>query len=205
MTPRIQLKGLLASLLMLGGMGSGYAADSIGPVIPAPVQGEQCVAPTSEMRRNHMNYLMDHRDKTMHKGIRTEKYSLKECLQCHVPAKGDDNTAERSSEGHFCKNCHEYAGVKIDCFECHATRPQKSGLFHPIVTPGMSKVKDAHQSDSAEMLNQAAAQMAETEEGTVDDMQEAPSSMDDVADENGEANGVDTQASAEETQAGAEE
>lgn len=93
--------------------------SAIGPEIPNPVKGEQCVEPTDVMRRNHMDYLKHQRDETMRRGIRTTKYSLKECLDCHVPATYTDG----SDEGHFCMNCHKYTGVSTDCFQCHNTKP----------------------------------------------------------------------------------
>ncbi len=69
------------------------------------------------MRRNHMKLLMHQRGETVHRGIRTKKYSLKNCLTCHAPEKP---TADQSTPQHFCQSCHAYAGVRIDCFECHA-------------------------------------------------------------------------------------
>lgn len=132
------------------------AAGDIGPDVPPAVKGEQCVEPTPEMRRNHMSYLLQHRDRTMHEGIRTKKYSLMECLECHVPAEGESREARQDEEGHFCKNCHVYAGVNIDCFECHVTKPKQTAMFHPIVTPGMKAAKDAHGQPSTELLNQMA-------------------------------------------------
>ncbi len=26
----------------------------------------------------------------------------------------------------FCQSCHSYASVKIDCFECHASKPERA-------------------------------------------------------------------------------
>ena len=49
-----------------------------------------------------------------------------------------------------------FAGVTIDCFQCHAEKPEKTPLFHPIVTPGMEKVKDVHQAESGTLLNRLA-------------------------------------------------
>ncbi len=88
-----------------------------------------CVEPTDEMRANHMEYILDQRDATMHEGIRTKQYSLVECINCHV---SDAPDAPRiDSEKHFCNSCHTYASVSIDCFQCHADRPVKaSGYQH---------------------------------------------------------------------------
>jgi hypothetical protein len=34
---------------------------------------------------------------------------------------------------HFCQSCHNYAAVKIDCFECHSSKPAGNAAMHPIV------------------------------------------------------------------------
>lgn len=92
------------------------------PHVPEPENGTtECVQPEDEMKKNHMTYIMHQRDKTMHQGIRTKTYSLKECINCHVP----ENTSVRfGNSKHFCSSCHNFAGVTIDCFQCHADRPQ---------------------------------------------------------------------------------
>lgn len=123
------------------------------PSVPAAVKGGQCVEDTADMRRNHMDYLKHHRDETMHKGIRTKKHSLKECLECHVPAEAGLASAGKTEEDHFCINCHAYAGVTLDCFECHTTKPESITQFHPLVTPESSSMKQAERGDSKELLN----------------------------------------------------
>ena len=88
-----------------------------------------CVEPTDEMRANHMEYILDQRDATVHEGIRTKQYSLVECINCHV---SDAPDAPRyDSEKHFCNSCHTFASVSIDCFQCHADRPVKSRGYQP--------------------------------------------------------------------------
>lgn len=148
------LPALLALTLSAPASAAGKE-DGIGPNIPAPVKGERCVEDTSVMRKDHMKFLKRHRDETLREGIRTKQYSLKECLECHVPPR-EEVQASRSEGEHFCKNCHMYTGVRIDCFECHATRPEKSAMFHPLVTPAMKAMKDVHQSDSTTLLNKFA-------------------------------------------------
>ncbi len=83
-----------------------------------------CVEPTEEMRANHMEYILDQRDATVHEGIRTTQYSLNECINCHVSDAPDAPRAD--SEKHFCNSCHTYTAVSIDCFQCHADRPVKT-------------------------------------------------------------------------------
>ena len=75
------------------------------------------------MRRNHMDLLKGHRDAALREGDRSGKYSLTECIDCHVPA---DNTvsAVRGDGDHFCVSCHTYVAVKLDCFDCHASTPE---------------------------------------------------------------------------------
>jgi hypothetical protein len=93
------------------------------PVIPMG-QGDSCVEDTDFMRRNHMHLLTHQRDETVVKGIRTKQYSLKECISCHVVKGPDAIPVTVASAQHFCRSCHDYAAVSIDCFQCHASRPE---------------------------------------------------------------------------------
>ena len=96
--------------------------DSLLPVIPAG-QGDSCVEDTGFMRRNHMELLEHQRDETMLKGVRTKQHSLQGCLSCHVVYGADSVPVTAASPDHFCRSCHDYAAVSIDCFQCHASRP----------------------------------------------------------------------------------
>lgn len=106
--------------------------------VPKPIleqgKGDKCVEDTEFMRRNHMKLLLHQRDQTVHEGIRTKKYSLTNCIECHASQK---NNSVIGSNQNFCQSCHSYAAVKIDCFECHATKPKASAAatFHPLVAP----------------------------------------------------------------------
>lgn len=94
---------------------------AFAPQVPHPTNGStECVEPVDDMKKNHMEYLLHQRDKTMHEGVRTKQHSLKACINCHVP----ENTEVRfGDDKHFCSSCHNYAGVSIDCFQCHTDRP----------------------------------------------------------------------------------
>jgi len=115
-----------------------YAANDEGTVtndsgrVPIPdipmCQGEKCVEDTDFMRRNHMSLLDHQRDETMHEGIRSKQHSLKECISCHAVAGPDAMPVTVSSPQHFCRSCHDYAAVSIDCFQCHASRPESGDL-----------------------------------------------------------------------------
>lgn len=120
-------------------------ADTPKPAIPKAVQGEQCVEPTDFMRRNHMDLLLHQRDETVHRGIRSKQHSLKGCLACHVVKDAQNQPVTAADPRHFCSQCHQYAAVKIDCFQCHASVPDtRAGMadtaligLHaaPIMTP----------------------------------------------------------------------
>lgn len=120
---------LTTAVLGLGGASVPAHAGAPKPVITKAVKGEQCVEDTAYMRKNHMKLLNVHRDKTVIEGVRTKKHSLKECINCHASEKtGSVATAKED----FCVSCHSYAAVKIDCFECHSTKPQGSAAMHPL-------------------------------------------------------------------------
>ncbi len=84
-------------------------------------KGDKCVAPTEEMRRKHMDMLKHQRDQTMREGIRAKQHSLNGCIECHASRKTGSVIGSRDN---FCQSCHGYAAVKLDCFECHSTKPQ---------------------------------------------------------------------------------
>ena len=111
------------TLASLAGL-TAATGDVPYPDIPKG-QGETCVEDTDFMRRNHMTLLMHQRDDTMRKGIRSEQHSLKECLDCHAVRGSDSIPVTVEDPKHFCRSCHDYAAVKIDCFQCHASRPEQ--------------------------------------------------------------------------------
>lgn len=93
------------------------------PIIPMG-QGDSCIEDTDFMRRNHMTLLKHQRDETMLKGVRNRQYSLKECISCHAVNGPDAIPVTVASPQHFCRSCHDYAAVNVDCFQCHASRPE---------------------------------------------------------------------------------
>ncbi len=114
----------LAVLTVVFAAGEEERETSRVPVPDIPVgQGESCVEDTDFMRRNHMTLLKHQRDETMLQGIRTRQHSLKECVSCHAVPGADGMAITVDSPQHFCRSCHDYAAVQIDCFDCHASRP----------------------------------------------------------------------------------
>ncbi len=75
-----------------------------------------CVEPAPYMRANHMKLLGAWRESVVREGNRSYratdgkvyKISLTgTCLECH------------SNKGQFCDRCHDYAGAKPACWNCH--------------------------------------------------------------------------------------
>ena len=125
MTKRFLRISLILTGLILLFPSQGIAETPFPSIHEPEGVGVKCVQPEDEMRRNHMNYILHQRDETMHEGIRTETYSLSKCIDCHVQPNENGEIATHDDKEHFCSACHEYASVQIDCFECHADRPQK--------------------------------------------------------------------------------
>ncbi len=94
---------------------------------------DSCVRETTWMRKNHMDLLKHDRVRTLQQGIRTADGkvidgSLSECVNCHtkrdtqgsfIAINGVDNNGKKQ----FCRGCHSYVATKVDCFECHAAKP----------------------------------------------------------------------------------
>jgi hypothetical protein len=114
----------VASALAAVAVANSAQAQTTPGRVPQPViesaRGDQCVADPAFMRRNHMELLKHQRDDTVHGGIRGAKYSLKACIDCHASQKTGSVAAASTN---FCQSCHTFTAVKIDCFECHYTKP----------------------------------------------------------------------------------
>lgn len=140
------------------------SAESLVPKPPEAAkkynEKTQCVRPIADMRRNHMKYLLHERDETMHEGIRTKQFSLKECIDCHnAPGKdGKVASIEDKNHDHFCSTCHNYAAVRIDCFDCHSDKPANTKYRDAVADekmPGQSIAKQ--QGDDAKASEELAA------------------------------------------------
>jgi hypothetical protein len=127
--------GLLLATSLTAVADSTSAPSALGRV-PQPVieaaRGGQCVEDPAFMRRNHMKLLKHQRDDTLRGGIRTGNNSLKACIACHA---SQTSNSVNATSTNFCQSCHNYAAVKIDCFECHASKPPATS-FHPLVSHG---------------------------------------------------------------------
>ena len=121
------LVAMVVSMIPPGLLAAETESSSMGnvvlPRVITPKDVRQCVEPTDIMRRDHMKFLLEQRDATVLGGIRTEKYSLTGCINCHAQAAEDGKIVRARDPEFFCTACHLYTSVKIDCFECHSDRP----------------------------------------------------------------------------------
>ncbi|WP_260291320.1 sulfur reduction protein DsrJ [Sedimenticola hydrogenitrophicus] len=121
---RFARMGLGGALLLLA---TGVVGDSAVTEGSKAAGLETCVAPTAEIRRNHMDYLKHDRDATVRKGIRDTRFSLAECVQCHAEKDSAGAYKPVNAEGQFCESCHSYVAVNLTCFQCHSKTPGSAG------------------------------------------------------------------------------
>jgi hypothetical protein len=129
------------------GAHEGSATGRVTKPVHAEASGEKCVKDTAYMKRHHMDELKHQRNETMRKGIRTTELSLQGCVNCHADKK---TNSVLGKEG-FCQSCHAYAAVKLDCFECHASKPKATTAIHPMVSQG---AKAGSEADMAAKMHQ---------------------------------------------------
>ena len=121
--------GIIAAVLALAGVADAGEPRASRVALPTVKieKGEACVAPTAQMRRDHMKMLLHQRDGTMRQGLREPRFSLKNCVDCHASRE----TGSVLGKDAFCSSCHAYAAVSMDCFECHTPLRQKRAAAKP--------------------------------------------------------------------------
>lgn len=67
----------------------------------------KCVEDAKWMRNNHMMLLVHTRDEVVREGLRQIDHTLTGCKSCH------------EKRGEFCDQCHEYVGIRLECWDCH--------------------------------------------------------------------------------------
>ena len=130
---------LVLAFLAVFGLAGGAAADGAGPVVPTAT-GEP--HPASEnWRANHMVYMYHDRDLTMRDGVRDIAEgdheimaSIGECFDCHAVEDETGTPVSYEDERHFCRVCHDYAAVTVDCFMCHRSTPADNTAYRAMAT-----------------------------------------------------------------------
>lgn len=114
------MKRLLAIALLLTGLaGAAFAeGSSLWPEIPQAT-GEPHPEGNEYWRKHHMELMKHDRDLTLREGVRDIDASLSQCFTCHEVKDDQGVPVTVESEKHFCRVCHDYAAVNVDCFMCH--------------------------------------------------------------------------------------
>lgn len=143
-------------------MGGAIALLSMGAQSESAVtQGSRaatmdaCVAPTAEMRRNHMDYLKHDRVQSVREGVRDTKNSLVGCVDCHASKDDSGNYKSIVAEGEFCQSCHSYVAVQPACFQCHRKTPHQGhaalGMNQDAAEPALGLLPGISRSDLSEL------------------------------------------------------
>ena len=143
-------------LILILGLWAAFLAPAVaeeaqvgyGPVIPKAT-GEPHPEGNAYMRRWHMTMMKHDRDITMYEGERPVNASLGECFECHTVKDDAGTPLTVADERHFCRTCHDFAAVKVDCFDCHRSTPE--GFEEPAAHAFNRPVTKSHSPGSAEM------------------------------------------------------
>jgi hypothetical protein len=96
-----------------------HFAKGTVPEAPDPkivVEDQNCVRDTEYMTNKHMDLLNEWRDDVVRRNDRVhvspdgkeyDKSLSRTCMSCHY------------NKSEFCDRCHDYAGVKPYCWDCH--------------------------------------------------------------------------------------
>ena len=113
------ITGLVVFLVIITSPMWYHKASGIVPTVPDPKiisDSKVCVASTDYMKVFHMDLLNEWRDDVVRGGDRFylgidgkeyEKSLSHTCMDCH------------SNKSEFCDRCHDHAGVKPFCWDCH--------------------------------------------------------------------------------------
>ena len=131
-----------------------------GPTLPVAT-GEPHPEGNEYMRKFHMELMKHDRDMTLREGDRDIDASLKQCFDCHVVK--DERTGDPvtyDDDRHFCRTCHDYVAVKVDCFMCHRSTPE--GFEEP--SPLHSRQLDLRKPSDLAQIEQYIAALEATDQ-----------------------------------------
>jgi len=118
------IRRLILGLCLVLAWGAAAPAQEIAPVVPKAT-GTPHPEGNAYMRRWHMQMMRHDRDVTMYQGVRPVDASLNACFECHTVRDYAGTPVTVADERHFCRTCHDFAAVKVDCFDCHRSTPEE--------------------------------------------------------------------------------
>ncbi len=130
---------LLIFALAFGPAGTVTAEDHGEPIskmLPQlpPATGEPHPEGNEFWRKKHMELLSHDRNLTVREGEREIQASLKECFVCHQAKDENGTPVSADDPRNFCRVCHDFVGIKVDCFVCHRSTPD--GVDEAARIPG---------------------------------------------------------------------
>ncbi len=61
-------------------------------------------------------------------------------MECHVQSNSQGEFIPVNATQQFCEVCHGFASVKIDCFECHATTPDRPQSVNAFIQKALGQL-----------------------------------------------------------------
>ena len=121
------IRRFISVLVMAALLVTPSYAEELLPDIPKAT-GEPHPEGNEYWRINHPTLLRHDRDLTVIDGIRDVNASLAQCVACHAVKGPDSAPVTYESPEYFCRVCHDFAAVQINCFECHKSVPDSDEL-----------------------------------------------------------------------------
>lgn len=107
---------LTSNLAHAVGINSQYNSKAKLSAIKDSCNGDS----VSYIIKQHPELLKHKRDLTLRQGVRTSKYSLSGCINCHANKTKSGQYQPIDEDKQFCSSCHKKVAVSIDCFSCHS-------------------------------------------------------------------------------------
>lgn len=117
----------LAAITLAG----GAAAGGLGPAVPAAT-GDPHPEGADYWRLHHMDMLQHDRDLVLREGDREVQASIGTCFDCHAVSDENGEAITAEDPRHFCRVCHDYAAVQVDCFMCHRSTPTDNKTYRSM-------------------------------------------------------------------------
>lgn len=147
---------ILAILVLVNLAVPSMAEGDLGPAVPKAT-GAPHPEGNDYWRQNHMTLLLHDRDLTLRDGDRDIQASISTCFDCHAVKDDAGKAVTIEDPRHFCRVCHDYAAVKVDCFMCHRSTPSDNVANRSMAKP------DEPDSIAAYLERLRAAEAAQTE------------------------------------------
>lgn len=150
------LAGVALFALLVPALTAVYQVTADGWIKRQPALAQLVDLHRTEAPRMMIQYhpaaLEAHRHEVIYQGVRHPDGSIEQCVTCHIVKGRDGQPVGFDDPRHFCRQCHDEAAVKIDCFECHNSKPAAIAPPLQALTPrtGEDGVRDLAKGGSAQ-------------------------------------------------------